>query len=54
MLLSDMWSYIKGNKIKLQTSNGVSIEAYDTHKFMNAKVEHLAPIDGVIVVTINM
>jgi hypothetical protein len=53
MLLSDLWKYIKTSNIRLKTNTGLLIEAYDTHKFMNAQVEQIQYANEYILITVN-
>jgi len=52
MLLCDLWKYIKNSKIRVQTHAGRLIEAYDTHKYMNATVEQIHYTNNYILITV--
>jgi hypothetical protein len=52
MLLCDLWKYIKNSKIRVQTHAGRLIEAYDTHKYMNATVEQIQYARDYILITV--
>ena len=52
MLLCDLWKYMKNSKIRVQTHAGRLIEAYDTHKYMNATVEQIQYAKDYILITV--
>jgi hypothetical protein len=52
MLLHDLWKYVKTSNIRIQTHAGLLIEAYDTHKYMNATVEQIHYTTNYILITV--
>jgi hypothetical protein len=52
MILHDLWKYVKTSNIRIQTHAGLLIEAYDTHKYMNATVEQIHYTTNYILITV--